>query len=295
MRRIRTYNEVGPGGASIPEQMAAQRDRLTGRLAAIRAVVAVASGKGGVGKSALTANLAATLAVDGLRVGALDSDLNGPSLARMLGVVGGRLIAAGDGLDPPRGAAGVRVVSMELFQDGADAPLRWRGPEGDGWVWRNVLETGTLRELIADVAWGELDVLLVDVAPGTDRIARLLDLVPDPDALLLVTTPSEMARRVVARSVRLAREACLRRVGLVENMTDWVCPDCGVRTELFESAGPDLAGESGIESWGSVPFDPRLARSTDQGEPFVLAHPETPAARAIVQLAGRLRRELEAA
>jgi ATP-binding protein involved in chromosome partitioning len=290
MRQFRTYNEVGPGGATIPEQVVAQRERLTRRLADVGAVVGVASGKGGVGKSALTANLAAVLASDGLSVGALDSDLNGPSLARMLGVVGQRLISDGEGVVPPRGAAGVRVVSMELFQDEADAPLRWRGPEADGWVWRNVLETGTLRELISDVAWGTLDILLVDVAPGTDRIERLLDLVPDPAALLLVTTPSEMARRVVARSVRFALDARLRRVGLVENMTGWVCPDCGARTDLFERAGPAL--DDGIERWGDIPFDPRLARSTDEGDPFVLSTPDAPAARAIRGLAERLRQEL---
>ena len=295
MRQFRTYHEVGPGGATIPEQVTAQRERLGRRLADVRAVVGIASGKGGVGKSALTANLAAALASDGLAVGALDSDLNGPSLARMLGVVGQRLTTDGDGVTPPRGAAGVRVVSMELFQDEPDAPLRWRGPEADGWVWRNVLETGTVRELISDVAWGELDVLLVDVAPGTDRIARLLDLIPDPAALLLVTTPSEMARRVVARSVRFARDARLRKVGLVENMTGWICLDCGSRTDLFERAGPDLVDEGGaIQRWGEVPFDPRLARSTDEGDPFVLASPDAPAARALRDLAARLRREIGA-
>jgi ATP-binding protein involved in chromosome partitioning len=292
MRQFRTYNEVGPGGATIPEQVAHQRERLAHRLADIGAVVGVASGKGGVGKSAVTANLAAALSAQGLRIGALDSDLNGPSLARMLGVVGQQLSADGGGVTPPSGAAGVRVVSMELFQNESDAPLRWRGPEGDGWVWRNVLETGTLRELISDVAWGSLDVLLVDVAPGTDRIARLLDLVPDPAALLLVTTPSEMVRRVVARSIRFARDARVRRIGLVENMTGWVCPDCGARTDLFERAGPALVDEGTIERWGEIPFDPRLARSTDEGEPFVLESPDAPVARAILDLAARLRREL---
>ena len=292
MRQIRTYNEVGPGGAAIPDQVVAQRDRLTARLKDIRWVVGIASGKGGVGKSALTANLAAALASDGLRVGALDADLNGPSLGRMLGVAGARMVSGEDGVEPPV-SGGVRVISMELFQEGDDAPLRWRGPESDGWVWRNVVETGTLRELFSDVAWGELDVLLVDVAPGTDRIGRLLDLVPDPAALLLVTTPSEMARRVVARSIRLVREAGVQTVGLVENMTSWECPDCGARTDLYEPAGPDLSGLGGIEKWGEVPFDPRLARSTDEGTPFVSSHPEAPAALAIRELAARLLRTLE--
>ncbi len=294
MRKLRTYNEVGPSGESLVEQVVAQKSRLAERLASIRWVVGVASGKGGVGKSALTANLAAALASAGHRVGALDADLNGPSLARMLGVVGARLGSSEDGIAPPAGAAGVKVVSMELFQDGADAPLRWRGPEADGWVWRNVYETGTLRELISDVSWGELDVLLVDVAPGTDRIARLLDLVPDPAALLLVTTPSAMSRRVVARSVRLVREARVSKFGLVENMTAWECPECGARTDLYEAEGPDLTAEGAIEQWGAVPFDPRLAQTTDEGKPFVLANPEAPASRAIRALAVRLLQEIGA-
>ena len=291
MRQIRTYHEVGPAGASIPEQVAEQQERLSRRLATVRSLVGVASGKGGVGKSALTANLAAVLAAGGCRVGALDADLNGPSLARMLGVSGARLVAGDEGIAPPVGSAGVRVVSMELFQEGADAPLRWKGPGTDGWVWRNVIETGTLRELLSDVAWGELDVLFVDVAPGTDRIARLLDLIPDPGALMVVTTPSEMARRVVARSLRLVREAGVRRAGLVENMTGWVCPDCGAHTDLFERAGPALDDDA-IACWGEIPFDPRLARSTDGGIPFVLSQPEAPAARAIRQLGVRLLEEL---
>ena len=141
------------------------------------------------------------------------------------------------------------------------------------------------------MSWGELDVLLVDVAPGTDRIARLLDLVPDPDSILLVTTPSEMAKRVVARSARLVREARLRRVGLVENMTAWSCPDCGARTELYEAAGPALE-TADIERWGEIPFDPRLARSTDDGRPFVLAQPDAPAALGVRALADRLAAEL---
>ena len=295
MRRIRTYKDVaaeaGAAVVTIPGQVMAQRERLARRLADIGAVAAIASGKGGVGKSALTANLAVSLGAHGLRVGALDSDLNGPSLARMLGVVGARFTAGENGMIPPTGSGGIRVVSMELFQDGADDPLRWRGPKGESWAWRGVIETGTIRELLSDVAWGKLDVLFVDVAPGTDRIARLLDLVPDPAALLLVTTPSAMARRVVARSLRLAREARVRRIGLVENMTTWTCPGCGALTELYESSEPQLASRE-IECWAEVPFDPRLARSTDEGTPFVLAHPDAPAARAIGALATRLRREL---
>lgn len=296
MRRIRTYHEVGEdAGREVPEQVAAQRARLRSRLEAVERVVAVASGKGGVGKSALTANLAAGLAVRGYRVGAVDADLNGPSLARMLGLGDGRLGESDDGLVPPRGAAGVAAISMELLQAEGDAPLRWKGPDDDGYLWRGSLETGVLREFLSDVAWGELDVLLVDVPPGTEKIQRLLELVPDVDRVLLVTTPSPISRRVVARSVRLVREANPDALAVVANMTGFVCPDCGASTDLFagdehhdqEESGP------GVEPWARIPFDPAMAAATDRGRPVVLEEPSAPVARAISSLVDRLAGELD--
>jgi ATP-binding protein involved in chromosome partitioning len=290
VRKIRTYHEVeGDQGATLVAQVVAQRARLARRLESVRAVVAVASGKGGVGKSAITANLAVALATEGCRVGALDADLNGPSLARMLGVIGRGLEDGPDGVRPVTGAGGVRVVSMELLQKEADAPLRWKDPGGDAYLWRGSMETGALREFLSDVAWGELDVLLVDVPPGTDRIARLLELVPAPEAVLLVTTPSEMARAVVSRSARLLREAGVARVGLVSNMTELVCPDCGKRTPLYqEDGGRRLAEESGLEEWARIPFDPVLASATDRGDPLAVSDRSPETARAFGRLARRL-------
>lgn len=291
MRRIRTYADVqdADAGAEVLEQVTAQRERLRRRLEGVGAVVAVASGKGGVGKSAVTANLAVTLAGRGLRVGALDADLNGPSLARMLGVVGARLEDGADGPVPPAGAGGVRVVSMELLQEDEDAPLRWREPAGDAWLWQSSLESGALREFLSDVAWGELDVLLVDVPPGTDKISRLLSLVPRTGPVLLVTTPSEMARSVVARSVRLVREAGVDPVALVANMTEYLCPDCGSRHALHDDDGARrLADETGLETWARIPFDPRLARGTDRGSPLAASEPDGAVGRAFHELADRL-------
>ena len=287
-RRIRTYHEVAdPGAESIVEQVVDQGRRLRERLDRVKRVVAVASGKGGVGKSAITANLAAALAARGGAVGALDADLNGPSLARMLGA-SGRLTRGDGGVEPARGAGGVAVVSMDLLLP-EDAPLRWRGPEEHGFVWQSVLETGALRELLSDVAWGELDVLLLDLPPGTDKLARLFDLIGTPDVLLLVTTPSEAARHVVAKSARFVAEAGAERVGLVTNMATWSCPHCGIEEPLFSAdAGRRLARESGLEVWAEVPFDPRFAADTDEGLPLVLSDPERPAARALSALAGRL-------
>lgn len=294
MRKIRTYHEVGgEHGSTLVEQVVAQRNRLSRRLETIGAVVAVASGKGGVGKSAITANLATALAKEGRQVGALDADLNGPSLARMLGAVGHSLEDGDDGLHPAIGTAGIRVVSMELLQGDADAPLRWKDPGGDAYLWRGSMEAGALREFMSDVVWGTLDILLVDVPPGTDRIARLLELVPEPDAVLLVTTPSEMARAVVSRSARLLREAGLQRVGLVSNMTELVCPDCGRRTPLFHEDGERrLAAESGLEEWARIPFDPAFATATDCGRIAGGSAGGPATTLAFTGLARRLSREL---
>lgn len=295
MRKFRTYHEVeGEEGSTLVDQVVAQRERLSQRLESIRYVVAIASGKGGVGKSAVTANLATSLADLGRRVGALDADLNGPSLARMLGAIGRPLQDGPDGVHPAVGSAGVRVVSMELLQGEADAPLRWKDPGGDAYLWRGSMETGALREFLSDVVWGSLDFLLVDVPPGTDRIARLLELVPKPDAVLLVTTPSEMARAVVARSARLLREAGVPKVGLVSNMTELVCPDCGRRTPLYHEDGERrLAAESGLDEWARIPFDPALASATDRGRIPVGAAGSSETALSFAGLAQRLLSELD--
>lgn len=292
MRRIRTYSEVEhETGSKLLEQVVEQRARIERRLAAIGATIAVVSGKGGVGKSAVTANLAAALARSGARVGALDADLNGPSLGRMLGVAGQQLGDDADGVMPGTGAAGVRVMSMDLLQQD-DAPLRWRAPDGDGFIWRGVAETGVLREFLSDVAWGELDYLLIDVPPGTDRISRLLDLLPQPSQTLLVTTPAEITRFVVAKSARLLRDANVAPVGIVANMTAYVDAS-GSRKPLFDGGGARaLAEETGLDVWAEVPFDPALGFATDRGSPYVLgAEGDASAARAIGALASRVERE----
>lgn len=289
-RRFRTYSEVeAPAADEMPAQVHAQRERLDRRLAGIGAVWLVASGKGGVGKSAITANLAAALAEGGLRVGAVDADLNGPSLARMLGARPGGLEVRDDGVRPAIGAGGARLMSMDLLLGAEDAPLRWREPSGGGFIWQSTLETGALREFIADVAWGALDILLLDLPPGTDKLARSFELVPRPAGVLLVTTPSEAARSVVARSARQLREHGVDRIGLVANMTAHVCAACGHEEPLFEGDGARrLAEETGLETWAQVPFHPRLAHATDRGRPLVLEDPANPASVALRALASRV-------
>ncbi len=290
MRKIRTYKDVTHDtGSGLLEQVVDQQHRLAERLALVRSVVAVASGKGGVGKSAITANLAAALAGRGLAVGAVDADLNGPSLARMLGVSGGRLADRASGVEPAESPSGVRVMSMEFLQQEEDAPLRWREPEMGRFIWQSTLETGVLREFLGDVEWGELDVLLVDVPPGTDKIARLLELVPELDQMLMVTTPSETSRFVVSKSVRMAREAAVGTVALVSNMVGHTCPKCGHVSELFTGDGAKrLEEESGVPVWAEIPFDPRFGAAADSGTPLVITDPDAPSCRAILELADRV-------
>ncbi|HET9985481.1 MAG TPA: P-loop NTPase [Longimicrobiales bacterium] len=294
MARFRTYSQtVEPAGAEVPEQVRAQGERLQHRLAAIRHIVIVGSGKGGVGKSALSANLAAALAAAGWRVGAVDADLNGPSLARMLGASTVPLVITPTGVTPALGVAGVRVVSMDLLLAADDSPVRWRDPGGAGFIWQSTLETGAVREFLADVDWGSLDFLIVDAPPGTDKLQRLLTLVARPSAVLLVTTPSETARHVVARSVRLLREAGIPRLGLAANMAGYRCPACGHAEHLFGVDGADrLAEAAGVPLWAEVPFDPAIAASTDVGRPFVLEPIASSAADALRGLALRLLTEL---
>ena len=305
MRKFRTYHQVAhETGSRILEQVVAQRARLADRLSSVRAVVAIASGKGGVGKSAITANLAVALAARGARVGALDADLNGPSLGRMLGVARNALTDGEAGVEPAIGVAGVRVMSIDLLQQD-HAPLRWRGPDGDGFVWRGLAETGVLREFLSDVVWGDLDYLLVDVPPGTDRMARLIELVPHPHQTLLVTSPAEIVRFVVAKSARLLHDAGVRNVAIVANLI----PATGTRLSPEGRAAPldhsgtvepteadavdavdQLERETGLSVVARIPYDPALATLTDRGAPFVLASPDADAVRAFALLADRVER-----
>lgn len=296
VRRFRTYGEVDHGtGSALLEQVIEQRARLARRLAGVGATVAVASGKGGVGKSLVTANLAAALASRGQRVGAVDADLNGPSLARMLAADTAPLEDRETGVVPSPAVGGVRVISMELLQEREDAPLRWRDPGSDTFLWQSSMEATVLREFLADVDWGGADVLLIDVPPGTDKITRLLELVPDLSAMLLVTTPAEITRAVVARSLRLVREAGVSPLALVANMTGYACPSCNRRHRLFPGDGArELARATGCPIWAEVPFDPRLGEATERGRPLVLDRPDAPAAAAFAGLAGRIEALLDA-
>src|SRR5262252_502029 len=288
---MKGYRDIpGDGGSKIVEQVVAQQTRLATRMAPIRATVAVVSGKGGVGKSSITANLAGALSGRGLAVGVLDADLNGPSMAKMLGVRGQPLRVEPDGVRPALSADGIRVVSMDLLLPGDDAPVVWSAPtQAEAHTWRGTMEGTALREFLADTAWGALDLLLIDLPPGAERLPTLLDFLPGLTGAVVVTIPSEVSHLVVRRALTLARERGARLLGLIENMAGYACPTCGAVGPLFEGPGGETtAAQHGLPFLGRVPFDPRLASAADRGRPFVLEHGATPAGRALAAIAGGL-------
>jgi ATP-binding protein involved in chromosome partitioning len=274
---------AGDGGSNIVGQVQVQQARLRERLSGVRSIVAIVSGKGGVGKSSLTANLANCFARDGQRVGVLDADLNGPTMAKMLGVRGRTLTMGAAGVTPPESALGVKVMSMDLLLPSDDTPLAWEAPTQDeAHTWRGSMEANALREFLADTAWGVLDLLLLDLPPGTDRLATVTSLVPSLAGTVIVTIPSDISHLVVRKSITVAAQARAPVLGLVENMAG-----------LFPGpAGADLAREAGIPFLGSVPFDRELALAADRGEAFVTAAPERASARALAQVARAVQESL---
>ena len=258
--KFRTYREVtGSDASALGSQVERQRERVRSRLASIGRVVAIMSGKGGVGKSYLTAGLARLLAARDRRVGVLDADLAAPTAARLLGASGPLQID--EEVHPASGAAGIKVFSTDLLLE-EGAPLRWREPDSERFVWRSTLEAGVLREFLSDVAWGDLDLLLVDLPPGTDRLHDLAELVAAQAAIVAVTVPSNESQRAVSRAMRAATEGGLTILGVVENMSGYACPDCGATGPLFPGdAGAALAAEFEMPLLARIPFAP--GRSLD--------------------------------
>jgi ATP-binding protein involved in chromosome partitioning len=254
---FRTYHEVeGPDRSGLGVQVGEQRARVSNRLRTVTRTIAVMSGKGGVGKSYIASALALGIAgrMSG-RVGLLDADLNSPTASRLLGAKGPLRVDA-EGVHPATVREQIRVMSMDLLLEEGQ-PLTWRQPSGERFIWRGLLETGALRELLGDVVWGSLDVLVIDLPPGADRLSDLFELVPRLTGALVVTIPSEESRASVERSIRTAQQLGVPLLGVVENMSGYACAGCGDTRPLFEGrAGDDLAEAFGMPLLGKVPFRP---------------------------------------
>lgn len=290
---MKGYHDIATdGGSKVVDQVEALASRTRERLTDVRHVVAVMSGKGGVGKSTLTVNLAAALALEGHAVAIVDGDVNGPSIGRMAGVQGQPLRNGSDGIVPPvASSAPIKIMSMDLFLEAETSPVVWDAPtQKDGYAWRGLMEAGALREFISDTDWGVLDYLFVDLPPGSDKLPNLADVLPMLSGALVVTMPSAVSLGVVGRSIRMARELLETPIlGIVENMSGYVCPVCGGQDELFPAGGLErLAADVDVQILASVPFDPLIGLCADEGRFYVTEHPGRPAALSIGTLAEHL-------
>jgi ATP-binding protein involved in chromosome partitioning len=242
-----------------------------------RAIVAVASGKGGVGKSTTTTNLAVALAAQGLKVGLLDADVFGPSQPRMLGITGRPRSPDGKTLEPMRNH-GIVCMSIGFLV-----------PEDTATIWRGPMVMGALQQMLRDVAWGELDILLVDMPPGTgDAQLTMAQQVPLAGAII-VSTPQDIALLDARKGINMFAKVEVPVLGVIENMSYFCCPNCGHRTEIFSHGGARLEAEKlGAEFLGEIPLDIRIRETSDAGTPIVIEDPGSPLSQAYMQIAARV-------
>jgi len=264
-----------------------EEQTLQARMRDIGMKLLVLSGKGGVGKSTVAANLAMALAMKGYKVGLLDVDVHGPSIPRLMGLEGQRVQADGPELIPLEVTENLKVMSVGFLLDSAADPVIWRGP----------MKYSIIRQFLADVDWGKLDYLVVDAPPGTgDEPLAVAQLVGQPAGAVIVTTPQELAIADVRRSVSFCRSVGLPVLGIIENMSSYACPHCGGTLDLFKTGGGErLAQEMQVPMLGKIPFDPQTVSSGDSGQPLVQCFAESAAAKAFAPIVAAVSQPRSAA
>ena len=259
-----------------------QERRLKAWMAKIKHKIVILSGKGGVGKSTVAANLAMALALKGrpYLVGVLDADITGPSIPKILGTRGQRLGAGPPGIFPATGPLGIKIVSMDFLLPSDETPVIWRGP----------LKSVAIRQFLADVVWGDLEFLVVDLPPGTgDEALSIMQLIPDIDGVIIVTIPSEVSQIVVKKAVTFARQLNVPIIGIVENMSGFVCPKCGAEINIFKvGGGKKISEDLMVPFLGSIPIDPEVCEDSDKGMPFIVEHMNSPAAKAFMEIVKKI-------
>jgi ATP-binding protein involved in chromosome partitioning len=268
----------GPARAEVTWEVA-QQAAPAGRqaLPGIRNVLAIASGKGGVGKSTVAVNLALGLALDGARVGLLDADIYGPSQPRMLGLTGERPVSRDGKRLEPLAAHGLHAMSIGFLIE-EEQPMVWRGP----------MVTQALAQLLGDTNWGELDYLVVDMPPGTGDIQLTLSQRVPVSGAVIVTTPQDIALLDARKGLKMFQKVSIPVLGIVENMSTHVCSRCGHAEPVFgEGGGRRMAEEYGVALLGQLPLDIRIREQTDSGRPTVVAEPDSPLGRTWRDLARR--------
>ncbi|MCK4884727.1 Mrp/NBP35 family ATP-binding protein [Candidatus Bathyarchaeota archaeon] len=256
---------------------------LRTRMKKIKHKIAVISGKGGVGKTVIAVNLAIAFALQGHenRVGILDADLHGPCVPKMLGIEDQKLRVGPIGAFPALGPLGVKVASMAFVLEGKGVPVVWRGP----------LKMRAIQQFLSEIAWGELDFLFIDLPPGTgDEPLSVLKCLPEMDGVVIVTIPSEVSQNVVVKAITFSRQLNVPVIGVVENMSGFVCPDCGKETHIFRTGGGEkVAQEYSVPFLGSIPLDPRVCEASDLGHPFIMENPDSPASKAFMEIVEKIK------
>jgi len=251
------------------EQMFEERRQMSARLCRIRHKIVVLSGKGGVGKSTVAVNLATALMMAGKHVGLLDVDIHGPSIPTMLGLTHRTTIGSEEGLLPVD-LGNLKIMSLGFLLNHPDDAVIWRGPR----------KMGVIKQFLKDVAWGDLDYLIIDSPPGTgDEPLSVCQLIDDLDGAVIVTTPQKVASVDVRKSISFCRELNVNVLGIIENMSGFACPKCGEITQILPSGGGRKIAESmHIPFLGAIPMDPNIAASGDNGQPFVHHYADSPTA-----------------
>lgn len=257
------------------EQIKEDEKKVTRTLAKIKNRLLVFSGKGGVGKSTVAANIALAFARKGLKVGLLDVDIHGPNLAKMLGVEDKNMDISSDGLKAVEVNKNLKLVSMSFLLQDPSLPVIWRGP----------MKMKVIQQFLGDVDWGELDWLIIDSPPGTgDEPLSVAQLIPATGAVI-VTTPQEVSVMDSRKAVVFALKLNLEVMGIIENMSGMLCPHCGEKIDLFkEGGGKKAALELGIPFLGKIPLDPQIVISGDDGKPFIVSQPESEASKAFMNI-----------
>ncbi len=254
-------------------------------LAKIKHVVIVMSGKGGVGKSTVSSNLAAALSMSGYQTGIMDIDITGPNIPKMFRIEDEKLEVENGKLMPVNVPPSLKVMSMAFLLPEKDSAVMWRGP----------VKMSAVKQFIEDVEWGDLDYLVIDMPPGTgDEAMSIVQLIPKADGVVIVTTPQDVALLDSRKSVTFASLVKIPIIGLVENMSGFVCPHCGQTTDIFKSGGGEAtAKEMNIQFLGRVPIEPEVVLSGDSGLPIVLKNPDSMSAKAFKSIVGKIVKTVE--
>jgi len=236
--------------------------RIINNLQKIKHKILVLSGKGGVGKSTISANLAVALSKKGYEVGILDIDIHGPSIPKMLGLEDKRPEPTESGVSPVYYSKKLKVMSMGFLLQDRDSPVVWRGP----------LKMTAIKQLIGEFNWGSLDYLIVDIPPGTgDEPLSIAQLIPNSDGAIIVTTPQDVALVSVRKSINFVKKMNMPVIGIIENMSGFKCPHCGKKVDIFKSDGGLKASKDfNVSFLGKVPLDPKIVETGDSGKPFVI-------------------------